>query len=99
MRTRLALALPRAGGRASPIDRVVAWTALPACDRDFGVTAGKYRLPLLRGEIDTAVDRYRTLEASFQKDLDQWLANIYVEVRKRSHQRWCCRCPALRARS
>lgn len=68
------------GDRRNPIDRVVAWTALPACDRDFQVVWGRFKLPLMRGEVDLAVDKYRTLEAKIEADLDDWLANVYLEV-------------------
>jgi len=69
------------GGRSNPIDRVVAWTALPACDRDFQVVWGRYKLPLLKGEVDLAVDKYKLLERAMERDLDNWLANVYIEVR------------------
>lgn len=68
------------GGRSQPMDRVVAWTALPACDRDFAVPVGRFRLPLLRGEVDLAVTRYRGLEDAIAKDLDAWLGNLYLET-------------------
>lgn len=71
------------GGRSNPIDRVVAWSALPACDRDFQVMWGRYKVPLLRGEVDMAIDKYKLLEAAIERDLDNWMTNMYLEVRLR----------------
>lgn len=68
------------GGRSQPMDRVVAWSALPACDRDFSVPVGRFRLPMLRGEVDLAVTRYRGLEDAIARDLDAWLGNLYLET-------------------
>ena len=69
------------GTRRKPMDRVVAWTALPACDSDFHCISGKFKLPLLRGEFDPAIDRFHKMEHAIAKDLDRWLCNVYVDVR------------------
>lgn len=68
------------GGRTTPLDRVVGWTALPACDADFRVVSGRFRLPLLRGEVDPAVTQFRAIEAAMARDVDAWLCNLYCEV-------------------
>ncbi|RYG42691.1 hypothetical protein EON68_01520, partial [archaeon] len=67
------------GGRSNPIDRVVAWSCLPACDRDFRVSWGRFKLPMMRGEVDMAMTRYHLLEKTMERDLDTWLCNLYVE--------------------
>ena len=45
-------------GQASTQDRVVAWGALPLTTPDFHLIQGKYKLPLLRGEVDPTIDKY-----------------------------------------
>ncbi|KAA0171596.1 hypothetical protein FNF28_00529 [Cafeteria roenbergensis] len=68
------------GGKRSPVDRVVAWTALPCADGDLRPVEGRFRLPLLRGEVDLEVDQYVKMERRWGLDLDAWLGNLYVEV-------------------
>ena len=68
------------GGKRSPVDRVVAWSALPATDADFRPIEGKFRLPLLRGELNLNVDMYSKLELTIGDDLDNWLGNLYIDV-------------------
>jgi hypothetical protein len=43
----------------------------------------RFKLPVLRGEVDVAVDKYRAIETTYAKDLDTWLANLYLEVQNR----------------
>jgi len=76
----LVLELFLLGGKRSPVDRVVAWTALPCVDSDLRPVEGRFRLPLLRGEVDLDVDQYVKMERRWGTDLDAWLGNLYVEV-------------------
>lgn len=69
------------GGRRSPVDRVVAWSAMPAADADFRPIDGKFRLPLLRGELNLNLDMFSKLELAISDDLDNWLGNMYVEIK------------------
>ena len=36
---------------------MVGWTVLPFADETFRPTQGKFRLPLLRGEVDFDIDK------------------------------------------
>lgn len=63
-----------------PVDRVVAWGALPAVDAEFRPNRGKFKVPLIRNEIDYGVDQYIGIEKTISADLDNWLANMYVEI-------------------
>lgn len=76
------------GGRSNPMDRVVGWGALPACNGDMRVASGRFKVPLLRGEVDPDVDRYQLIEERIGKDLDNWLANLYVESALMPRQAW-----------
>lgn len=68
------------GGKRSPVDRVVAWTALPCSDSDLRPVEGRFLLPMLRGEVDLDVDQFSKMEQRWGRDLDNWLGNLYVEV-------------------
>jgi len=141
----------------NPIDQVVGWTVLPFADDTFRPNHGKFKLPLLRGEVDFDIDkcvalchrcvvvvcsgcvrwwslgpscahpipllcphqacrtvsiscssprccfvlfcfvllvcclfdcaRYSLFESAMAKDLDRWLANLYIVVRRLPRQR------------
>merc|ERR1711991_22819 len=60
----------------------MAWTAFPAVDMHKNLISGRFKLPLIRGIMDTSVDTYSGLESSYATDLDRWLSNVYVEVVK-----------------
>jgi hypothetical protein len=69
------------GGRKNPLDRVVAWAPLPACSMDLRTPAtGRFRLPLMRGEVNPDIETFSALEQTVGRDLDTWLGNLYVEL-------------------
>ena len=41
----------------NPVDQVVGWTVLPYTDATFQPASGRYRLPMLRGEVDLDIDK------------------------------------------
>jgi len=49
---------------------------------DFGINEGKFKIPLLFGEVDPDLDRFIMMEDFIKKDLDHWLANLYFELEK-----------------
>ena len=65
----------------NPVDKVVAWTALPMINSQFSVVSGKFRLPLFRGEPSPSIEHFKTIEQLIADDLNNWLCNIYVEMR------------------
>ncbi|KAG2767087.1 hypothetical protein JG687_00014198 [Phytophthora cactorum] len=65
---------------AMQTDHVVAWGALPLTTPEFQVVQGKFKLPLLRGEMDHTMDKYQDMEKMYQADLTSWLCNFYIQV-------------------
>lgn len=61
-------------------DQVVAWGAIPLTTPDFHVLDGKFKVPLLRGEVDPTMDKYRDIEKMYHDDLSAWLCNFYFQV-------------------
>jgi hypothetical protein len=50
----------------------------------MSIIEGKFKLPMLRGEHTAAIQHFRKFEERMAKDLDNWLCNIYIEVRHMS---------------
>ncbi|KAG1694032.1 hypothetical protein DVH05_022049 [Phytophthora capsici] len=61
-------------------DHVVAWGAIPLTTPEFQVIQGKFKVPLLRGEMDHTMDKYQDIEKMYQTDLSCWLCNFYFQV-------------------
>ena len=68
------------GTKTAPVDRVVAWGALPVCDVNYDVVHGKYRLPFLKGNMGSQCDKYEYIEDTYSKDINKWLCNLYVDI-------------------
>ncbi|KAF0852992.1 conserved mitochondrial glyco_rpt_poly domain-containing protein [Andalucia godoyi] len=61
-------------------NQVVAWAAFPLCDPRFDVVQGKYRVPMMRGGINSKVNSYAKIESELTTSIDNWFANLYFEV-------------------
>jgi hypothetical protein len=68
-------------GPRNAMDRVVAWGVLPMCDSKLRMVRGKFKIPLLRGDVDPSIRLYSQLEHQLSTDLSCWMANLYLEVR------------------
>ncbi|XP_077967584.1 uncharacterized protein LOC144421905 [Styela clava] len=67
-------------GAITPTDRVVAWACFPICDGQFEIIQGHYKAPMLRGHMDTRIDKHGMIEELVATDLDHWLANVYFQI-------------------
>ena len=45
-------------------------------------TTGKFRIPFLRGVPGPSVEHFRCIERAMADNLDNWLCNVYLEVRQ-----------------
>ena len=61
-------------------DRVLAWGAFPLMSADRALIHGRFKVPLFRGEINHALDKYSALSERLSTDIDYWLANLYFEA-------------------
>jgi hypothetical protein len=68
-------------GKYDPVDKVVGWGVWPLVNKDCLVVEGKFKLPLLKGEVDTSLDTYRSITELMQNNLSLWLCNLYFEIR------------------
>ena len=60
---------------SSTSDRVVAWGAYPLLHR------GKFKVPLILGKYDRRVDKFKDIEGRYIKNIDEWVCNLYFEMR------------------
>jgi hypothetical protein len=65
-----------------PKDYTVGWGVFPMLYSDFGLNEGKFKVPLLFGEVDPDIDKFMKIEDYMKEDLDHWLANLYFELEK-----------------
>lgn len=70
----------RARGVAEVADAVVGWGVLPMCMPDLALVSGKFKVPMLRGELDATMDKFRDVEHMYARDLSAWLCNLYVQT-------------------
>ncbi|XP_058231815.1 uncharacterized protein ofcc1 [Hemibagrus wyckioides] len=64
------------------VTAVVAWGVFPVCDCSLTLIQGRFRTPLLRGCPNSAIDQFSKIERLLSADLDNWLCNLYFQVRK-----------------
>ncbi|ELU07382.1 hypothetical protein CAPTEDRAFT_226170 [Capitella teleta] len=69
-------------GAVVATDRVVGWGVFPIADAGFDIVEGKFKCPMLRGEMDFQIDKHDKLEALIASDIDHWLCNLYFEAVK-----------------
>lgn len=63
-------------------DYVIGWGAFPLLNSDFALNEGKYKIPLMFGNVDPTVDQFGKFEKKMMRDLDEWLCNAYFEIEK-----------------
>lgn len=63
-------------------DEVKAWGAFPIVNGDFDINSGKFKVPLLAGDIDFSTNKFKDIEQKYNRNIDEWLCNLYIQVRK-----------------
>jgi hypothetical protein len=62
--------------------RVMAYGTFPLCDSTFDIAQGKFKVPMLRGEVDRSIDKFADIENLYKTNIDEWLCNLYFSVEK-----------------
>lgn len=65
-----------------PRDYVVGWGIFPLINADFRLNEGKFKVPLLFGNVDPRIDKFDKIEMAMMEDLDKWVSNLYFEIEK-----------------
>ena len=68
--------------KSSSEDVTVGWGAFPIVNGEFEINTGKFKIPLIYGAIDYKVDSFKNIEAKYRRNIDEWLCNLYVEIKK-----------------
>ena len=63
-------------------DYTVGWGVFPLVNESFNLNEGKFKVPLLFGNVDPSFDRYQMIEEKMMRDLDSWTCNLYFEIEK-----------------
>lgn len=61
-------------------DKVVGWGVFPILDSELAFNEGRFKIPIMHGDVDEKVTLYRTIQSKYMKNLDSWLCNMYFEV-------------------
>jgi hypothetical protein len=63
-------------------DVCVGWGAFPIVNGDFEINTGKFKLPMLYGNINWDTNKFKDIEQRYMRNIDEWLCNLYIEVKK-----------------
>nr|XP_029518525.1 orofacial cleft 1 candidate gene 1 protein [Oncorhynchus nerka] len=69
-------------GERSPVGTTLGWAAFPVCHATLTTVQGRFKTPILRGLPHPHLDQFRKIEGLMSADLDNWLCNLYFQVRK-----------------
>lgn len=62
--------------------RVIAYGTFPVCNSAFDIAEGKFKVPLIRGEIDLSMDKFADIDRLYRRNIDEWLCNLYFSIQK-----------------
>ena len=68
---------------SSSHDTIMGWGCYPIVNGEFQINEGKFKIPLIRGSCNYSCDSFKNIEEIYRRNVDEWLANLYVEIRKR----------------
>ena len=71
-----------ASSQTTKKDHISAWGAFPLVNGDFEINQGKFKLPLLNGNITYTANKFKDIEKKYIRNIDEWLGNLYIEVKK-----------------
>ena len=57
------------------------WGAFPLVNGDFQINQGKFKLPILNGEINFTSNKFKDIEQKYMRNVDEWLGNLYIQVK------------------
>nr|XP_023829140.1 uncharacterized protein LOC111953875 [Salvelinus alpinus] len=69
-------------GERSQVGTTLGWAAFPVCHATLTTVQGRFKTPILRGLPHPHLDQFRKIEGLMSADLDNWLCNLYFQVRK-----------------
>lgn len=61
-------------------DKVVGWGVFPILNSELTFNEGRFKIPLLQGDVNEEITLFRTIQSGIIDNLDTWLCNMYFEV-------------------
>jgi len=61
-------------------DEIVGWGVFPILNSEFSFNEGRFKIPIMQGDVDEDITLYRTIQRKMLNNLDTWLCNMYFEV-------------------
>lgn len=61
-------------------DKVVGWGVFPLLNSELEFNEGRFKIPILFGDVDEEVTLYRNIQSQVMRSLDSWLCNMYFEI-------------------
>lgn len=61
-------------------DEIVGWGVFPLLNSELEFNEGRFKIPILHGEVDEEITLYRQIQSKMIENLDVWLCNMYFEV-------------------
>ncbi|XP_034145101.1 uncharacterized protein ofcc1 isoform X2 [Esox lucius] len=68
-------------GGQSHVGTTLGWAAFPICRASLTSVQGRFKTPFIRGHPHPDLNQFRKIEALMSSDLDNWLCNMYFEVK------------------
>lgn len=65
-------------------DEIVGTGVFPLCNCELDYAQGQFKTPILRGLIHRRVEQFAELGKLYRANVDDWLCNLYFQVRKQS---------------
>lgn len=54
-------------------DKVVGWGVFPILNSELAFNEGRFKIPLMQGDVNEEITLYRDIQGNIMKDLDTWL--------------------------
>lgn len=67
--------------QTSSKDYIMGWGAFPMVNGDFEINKGKFKVPIMNGSVDYSSNKFKDIEKKYIRNVDEWLANLYIEVK------------------
>jgi hypothetical protein len=58
----------------------MAYGVFPVCNSSFNLAEGRFKTPMIRGEIDLNIDKFSDIDKLYRTNIDEWLCNLYFSI-------------------
>lgn len=65
-------------------DEIVGTGVFPLCNCELDYAQGQFKTPILRGILHHRVQQFAELERLYSANVDDWLCNLYFQIRKQT---------------